>query len=100
MGEMDENSSVREFKALQAVIGALQPLDADTRERIFDTAATFFEIGRARGRATASGPISPSAAEPARPQYPSFSEDTTLSPKEFLFQKQPRTDVERIAVLA
>jgi hypothetical protein len=31
---------------------------------------------------------------------PSFSEDRAPSPKDFLFQKQPKTDIERIACLA
>ena len=32
--------------------------------------------------------------------YPSFSTDTAMSPKEFMYEKQPRTDVERVACLA
>lgn len=93
-----------ELAALQAVITALQHVDADARERILDAAATFLQLDR--GQATrnrvptehgvARGTTSPSAGSP----YPGFSEDTSMSPKEFLFQKQPRTDVERIAALA
>jgi restriction endonuclease Mrr len=37
---------------------------------------------------------------PIGQSYPAFSEDTSMSPKEFLLEKQPRTDVERIACLA
>src|SRR5207248_8085715 len=39
-------------------------------------------------------PASQSAAAPT------FSDRSELSPKQFLFQKQPRTDVERVACLA
>jgi hypothetical protein len=93
-----------EFTALQAVITALQPVDPAARARIFHAAATFLELDRAESGAHrpaveyAAGTRSPAQTAPAT--YPGFSEDTSLSPKEFLFQKQPRTDVERIAALA
>jgi hypothetical protein len=35
----------------------------------------------------------------SQPQ-PSFSEDRTISPKQFMLEKQPRTDVEKVACLA
>ena len=101
----DSHDPGAEFAALQAVITALQRVDAAARRRIFDAAATFLQIERpqsarqrtpsehAVARGTASSHAPPSA-------YPGFSEDTSMSPKEFLFQKQPRTDVERIAALA
>lgn len=94
--------SGREFKALQSVIAALQALDDESRMRIVDTVSTFFGLGRSRPRAQTGhiGAADVPSSEDHRPPYPSFSEDRALSPKEFLFQKQPRTDVERIAVLA
>ena len=88
-----------EFSALQAVIGALQDVDAEARQRIFNAAATFLDIRHEIGSTPRPAPSS--ATTPERPaSYPTFSADTTLSPKEFLFEKQPRTDVERVAALA
>ena len=94
-----------EFAALQEVITALQRVDIAARERIVDAAATFLELGR--GHAASYRPASEHAAttgstagQPGHPPYPGFSEDTSMSPKEFLFQKQPKTDVERMAALA
>ncbi len=88
-----------EFSALQTVIAALQGVDEDARQRIYDAAATFLGI-----RPTAGNGARRSAAPVETPgstsSYPSFSTDTALSPKEFLFEKQPRTDVERMAALA
>ena len=88
-----------EFSALQEVIAALNRVDGtDARQRIFDAAATFLELRPSGGsprRVTSSGDKSD-----ATPAYPSFSADSALSPKEFLLEKQPRTDVERIATLA
>jgi hypothetical protein len=101
---MDDQDPGAEFAALQAVISALQPIDPAARQRIFDSAATFLDIDRPapRHRATGEALSSPGVgtADTSRQQYPGFSEDTSMSPKEFLFQKQPRTDVERIAALA
>ena len=94
----DQGDSEREITALQAVISALQALDSDSRRRIFDTVATFFQI-KSESRSHSDRPVASDAASPG-PAYPAFSTDMSISPKEFLFQKQPRSDVERIAVLA
>lgn len=88
-----------ELAALQSVIAALQNVDVDGRRRIMDAAAAFLEVGGAP-QAAPAGPIPTTETGDAAPSYPSFSADTSMSPKEFLFQKQPRTDVERIAALA
>lgn len=101
MPSLDPEDSTREFQALQAVIAALQPLDGESRGRIVDTVSTFFSLGSPRFTATTRrDPPEVTSHEGAHAPYPSFSQDMTMSPKEFLFQKQPRTDVERIAVLA
>jgi hypothetical protein len=87
-----------EWRALQSVIGALQPLNDEARHRIFESVSTFLRIA-AGGR---SLPLTTRDAESSfRPQnYPAFSTDTSMSPKEFMLDKQPRTDVERVACLA
>jgi hypothetical protein len=93
------NDTRSEFESLQTVISALSPLEPDARKRILDATATFLQVdSRApspRGATPLSEPVST-----GQTAYPSFSADTSMSPKEFLFQKQPRTDVERIAALA
>jgi hypothetical protein len=87
-----------EFRALQAVIAALQPLAPEARARISAAAATFLEIGLP---STAQPPAA-GATPSSRPDstYPAFGEDTAMTAKEFMVAKQPRSDVERIAVLA
>jgi hypothetical protein len=88
-----------ELAALQAVIAALQGLEPDARQRIFDSAATFLQLRPSAG-GTARRVVA--AAEPAQrePSYPSFSTDATPSAKDFMYEKQPRTDIERMAALA
>lgn len=89
-----------EFAALQTVIGTLQVLDGEARQRILAAAATFLRVHSApRAGADVSVPVAGSSPSSAQP-YPAFSTDTAMSPKEFLFDKQPRMDVERIAALA
>lgn len=95
-------ASQNEFQALQAVIGALQPLEPEARNRILESAATFLGIAavhskpREYGQSLTSGT---SYSAPVNARAP-FSEDTDMSPKDFLMEKTPKTDVERIACLA
>lgn len=98
-----------EFSALQSIIQALQQFDPEDRARILESAALFLRIpGPTSGR-----PSAPASSElrnfpsesirdldDGRSGYPAFSTQNAVTPKEFLFEKQPRTDVERIAVLA
>lgn len=88
-----------EFGALQRVIAALSPLDPEVRGRIIASASTFLQVDAPMPGASVVGHPA-SSSEAPRPAYPSFSEDHPVSPKAFLFEKQPRTDVERVAVLA
>lgn len=88
--------SAAEFSALQTVISALQPLSPEARSRIVDATRTFLKLSpsvESSAPARASHSLVPDVR-------PSFSDDTTMSPKDFLLEKQPRTDVERIACLA
>jgi hypothetical protein len=90
-----------ELEALQTVIAVLQSLDEEARDRILQSAITF--LGVSPGHPTTAvtrtaGPVSTVSEETS--SLSDFSTDRSMSPKEFLLEKQPRTDVERIAVLA
>src|SRR2546429_7925043 len=96
MNPVDLNtSSSDESDILQSVIGVLRNLDPGARTKILQTVATFFQVGlvdASRWRyGEAVGVSTPS---------PSFVEDRSMQPKEFLLDKQPKTDVERVACLA
>src|SRR3972149_5704868 len=97
--DLEKNTSENEFRALQTVIGALQPMDHAVRKRILQSAETFYGVetpprhpGSSVARAVET---TQSATSGSR-----YSEDTSMSPKDFLLEKQPKTDVERIACLA
>jgi hypothetical protein len=82
-------------EALNAIIQVLSGLDESARTRVLNSVATFFEHEASRPQAPSINITTDSHST-----RPAFSENRDPSPKEFLFQKQPRTDIERIACLA
>jgi hypothetical protein len=92
-----EHESATAAEALNAIIRILDDLDADSRKRVVNAVTTFFHVEQ-QGPLEGSPTDRPSIAE--RAGRPSFSTDNTPTPKDFLIEKQPRTDVERIACLA
>lgn len=88
-----------EFEALQAMIAALRDLDKEARLRILESAATFLGIALNVKGSSASVSSQLPNSSPSSARSP-FSEDTSMSPKDFLMEKAPKTDVERIACLA
>lgn len=95
-GEPEQDSFAHaELATLNEIMLALQRLpNTDARLRALQAAAAFFRID-----------LGHDSRQPETPKQttltPStFSEDRSISPKEFLLQKQPKTDVERVACLA
>ncbi len=100
--DQSAGTSLGEFDALQSVIAALRGLDKDARNRILEATATFFGIAPihtkgAQNLIDSSPSAAPNASSSSRAP---FSEDMAMSPKDFLMEKAPKTDVERIACLA
>jgi hypothetical protein len=103
--ETPAGTSSNEFEALQAIIAALRNLDQEARYRILESSATFLGISPvlSRGRDILGGPSTTGVAGPSRssPTFRApFSEDTSMSVKDFMMEKAPKTDVERVACLA
>jgi hypothetical protein len=80
-------------EALPQVIAIFRKLDDEGRARLFQTISTVFAISPAKNSST--GPITSGYSESTE----RFSKEQSLSPKEFLLKKQPRSDVERVACL-
>ena len=85
-----------ELSTLQSVLSLLQTLEPNARQRILATVSAFY------GFVPYTSPVRPSNAPQSTPLASSsgFSTDRTPSPKDFLFEKRPQTDVDRIACLA
>lgn len=99
---MDELAQVDrlsdDFEILTEIITAFRKLEPANRERMLNAVATVLGLGvRVNGSmaTVASHPRgSPASFETT------FSEDRSVSPKQFMLEKQPRTDVEKVACLA
>ena len=88
----------RMYAAFQHVINVLLPLESDLRERTYATVATFF--GYDAPQVGLASPGTGRAAGERSPPDVYIAPHETPSPKDFLLQKQPNTDVERIVCLA
>lgn len=87
-----------ELKAFNSIVSAVGRLEEDARVRVVTSALTFLGMAPANYRP----PGSPASARDSSSEVPQdgFSEDRTISPKEFMLDKKPRMDVDRIACLA
>lgn len=94
-----ENDSNSAAQALGTIIDLLSRLDEPSRQRVLKSVSTFFHISTEDTRPISSGSFETSASILPH-NKPNFSEDNSPTPKQFLFEKSPQTDVERIACLA
>ncbi len=100
---MTDNKGTADLKAFSIIVEALSPLDPADRTRLLETISHFFGVPSV-AQPQAFTPhheefrSGPSHAAPTR--VGPFSTDRSDSPKEFLLQKQPKTDVERVACIA
>lgn len=85
-------SSVDATVALKQMLDIMSNVAPENRERLIQSLATFFDL------TPMAAPNATSAAR--RREGIPFSEEKVLSPKEFVFQKKPQSDVERVTVLA
>ena len=97
-------SSAVDLEVFTRVAAAFQELDDAGRRRLLRTIATFFGL---EGRSSDSPSTAKSGsfddvlqAEKPQGSTPLFSEDRALSPKAFMMEKRPQTDIERVACLA
>lgn len=98
---MDEPARTDEqslFDEVQKVINGLMKFDADSRARIYRTVGTFFGFDDQSPGATPGADRPPASAGESR--EPHFSTREKISPKDFLFQKQPRSEVDRVVCIA
>jgi hypothetical protein len=90
-----------ELEAFNQIVAALGRLPAESRAHVWETVGRFFRLAESPIRVEASRPREPPIAT-AGPSNGSshFTEDRQPTPKQFLLDKKPRTDVDRIACLA
>ena len=89
------DTSTDDLAVFNEVVSALKKLEAERRNRVLGTVMTFLGMD---GRTKKADPLH--GGGELTTVSGGFSEDRSISPKEFMMEKQPRTDVERIACLA
>lgn len=97
----------REVEALNAIVNAIHELDSETQSRILATVRTFLGLPHERIDKTnynlnqkPNRPSTVDAGAEDRHKGVPFSKEVSISAKEFMREKQPKTDVERMACLA
>jgi hypothetical protein len=95
--QVSAGEQIPDSEALAKLIGIFEQVSEESRERIFHTLGTYLGFGQSRLSERPSRHI---AQIDAGGKLAGFTEDRSLSAKEFLLQKQPHTDVERVACLA
>ncbi|NRD58778.1 hypothetical protein [Corallococcus exiguus] len=101
-GSGAKNGTEREQEALHAILTALRQLDDSQRQRIVEAVLVFYGLRSTRTVSAAheTQPVHGTPSRSHKAYAPSFTEDRTPSPKEFLLLKAPKSDVERISCLA
>lgn len=87
---MEENSKT-DLEALTMIVTALKALDFETQKRTLQAVATFLGVNEYKETQIHSNNSSRAV---------SFSENRDMSAKEFLREKSPKTDIERVVCLA
>jgi hypothetical protein len=94
---MSPKHFLSDSEVVAQLISILERANPESKERLFQTLGTY--LGESHSRVS-----EPRAAQSWARQNPAivakFTEDRSLSPKEFILQKQPKTDVEKVACLA
>lgn len=97
MAEQDQANDQSVYEIFDKVIKVLLPLAPSSRLRVYRTVGTFFGFEDSYPKVDRNIDSRVSSNVSREPQFSSSEE---LTPKEFLLQKKPNTNVERVACLA
>jgi hypothetical protein len=96
---MREKKSADPAATLTKIIADLGALSPEERQNLLETVATFYRL-RAPTQTSSQTKGTTTITHAPAPAGGGFSEARDISAKEFIKQKQPRTEVERVACLA
>lgn len=94
---MTSDNSGEELEIFNQIVSSLSRLDREAQIRLLQTVATFLQIDSVEGGK--KPPLSVISTGSAQQEL-AFSERDEMPPKEFILEKQPRTEAERITCLA
>ena len=97
MTEQDQDDDRTVYESVDMVIGTLLSLAQSSRLRVYRTVGTFFGFDDSYPKVDKNTDNRVLSNISREPQFSSLQE---LTPKDFLLQKKPNTNVERVACLA
>ncbi len=97
---MSEGQETKGVDVLNGILSALEPLPSDERVRIINAISSYYGVSRGPDYDRGGNGDQHGAGRERTSERVRYSEDLSISPKDFVLEKQPRTDVERIACLA
>lgn len=95
-----ETDTPNDLDVLTEIITSLKKLSKDDQKRTLQAVATFLNLPLQVNHTPSVAVASSSAVVSHSSSRPAFSEDRAVSPKDFMREKAPRTDVERATCLA
>ena len=98
-----DNDPKKELQIFQNIVTGLSPLDKDTQIRVLQSVVTFLQLGSisvGRKEVSTAGLTSDVGDKTYDQAVGAFSDREEMPPKDFMWEKQPRTDIERVACLA
>jgi hypothetical protein len=93
---MDDVDPADDFQILNQLVQVLKTIPPARRRRVLHMLDTLFNLDGDQ----APNPDQAAPTHSERSAKVPFSQDLSPTPKQFLLEKEPRTDVERIACLA
>ena len=96
---MTDNRTTDELDVMRVVTDALNQVDIEGRERILKYVSDFFGLDVYNGPRPTASQQSIIVNTSTDDRKLNFADRETISPKDFLHEKQPRTDIERVACL-
>lgn len=95
-----ETDIPNDLDVLTEIIASLKKLNRDDQKRALQAVATFLNLSLQGSHAPSVAAAPSSTVVSHSSNKPTFSEDRAVSPKDFMREKAPRTDVERATCLA
>lgn len=103
---MEDKNDSTDFAVVSQIISALKDMDKERQTHVIRTVATWLKIEMGEGEEASTSELR-KPHKPARTPATtsgesdaSFSVDVEMSPKQFILEKRPRAEVERLACLA
>jgi hypothetical protein len=88
------------FRTVSQIIELLEPLDSASREHVLRTVITWLKVPISNSTLTKQAPLAEPEGEGVPADNDKFSNRPELSVKDFIFEKDPVTEPERLACLA